>query len=114
MHAPTNPFAELVTRMKHGDQAARLHLRQQMAHNLLHIVRRSIRTGSAASPLDRRILAEAQRVRTELVREVASDPEQLIRIVAHNLCSAMMTNLQPAGDAVAGDETVAQASASTW
>jgi hypothetical protein len=114
MHASQhNGFADLAACVQHGDSAARVRLRQQMEQNMIHIVRRSLQAGAGTSALDRRILAEARRIRQETALNSGADQERLIRIVAERLCASVIANLRPAAeDGHAGEDTLALASGS--
>lgn len=83
MHRTANVFASLADRVAVGDSRATGELRRHLEPEMVHIVRRVVCKGAGRSPMDRRILAEAQRVGLDAVIADGADGEQLIRRVAH-------------------------------
>ena len=111
MHLDKNPMVELAARARHGEATAQRRLQQELERNLVHVVRRSLLLGAASTPLERRILAEANRVRAESASEEAGDTERLIRLVAQSLCAKVITSVRRDAPRIAA-ETVAHAAAS--
>src|SRR5215831_2476721 len=90
-HSKSN-FAALAIQAGRGDDYAR----QQLERDLAHVVRRVIQNGHAISPLDRRILLEADRH-----PDARSDQDALVRRVASSLCSSVIAAQRPSAETVA-------------
>jgi hypothetical protein len=105
MNRFNNSFNALAEKAAHGDVTARRLLQRQLAPQMVQIVRCVIQERRDRSTLDRRILAEADRV--GLNAEVASpdERERLILAVALRLCSSVVARLGD-DDKRATDDTV--------
>ena len=95
MNRSTNPFARLADRAAHGDSTAKSQFRRELEPELVHIVRQTLRSGLANTPINRRILAEVQRLGEDAAIDSSADRELLIRKVARHLCLSMATHLRP-------------------
>jgi hypothetical protein len=93
MNVANHRFDALAARVTLGDSTAAEQLRRELEPQLVHIVRRTIRSGTGASPLARRILAEARQVAGS-TRDHPDDREWLIGQVARGLCASMVGRLR--------------------
>ena len=80
----------LMTRAREGSQAAGAHLRRLVAPQMVRIVRRTLRTGERLTPLDRRILVEAERARADEPRRYEHDANGLVLDVAARVCDSLV------------------------
>lgn len=80
MNPPPNSFAALAIQAGNDADA-----RQQLERDLAHVVRRVLLYGHVTSPLDRRILAEADRHPS-----AQQDRDLLIRKVVSSICSSVI------------------------
>ncbi len=92
MNPAKNAFSALAQQARRGDAGAP---QKQMERELILIVRRVIQHGAGTSSLDRRILEEARYCEAD----AQADQSQLIRRVAHNLCSSVIARMGPAARA---------------
>jgi len=104
MNRFNNPFNALADKAAQGDTTARNQLQRQLTPQMVHIVRCVIQEGRDRSSLDRRILAEADRVGLH-AGLASSERERLILAVAVRLCSSVVARLRDDGERHA-DETV--------
>src|SRR5262245_41927541 len=81
MNPSQSTFAALALEAGRGDANAR----QQLERDLVHVVRRVLQQGQATSPMDRRILAEADRY-----AGVQADRDLLARQVASGICLSVI------------------------
>jgi hypothetical protein len=77
----------MTSRLGRGDAAP------SVQPEMIHVVRRVLRLGKPRTSVDRRILAEADR----LGGRESLDQEQLVRRVAQSLCAILMSNVVPGG-----------------
>jgi hypothetical protein len=89
-----NRLQELAARAARGDADAAGELRQELEPQMVHMVRRVLRTGDAASAISRKILSEAEKV-AALLRD-PTDPEFLVQLVARRVCASVMRRLAAA------------------
>lgn len=93
MNRANNVFAVLADRVEDGDSSAHTELRRELEPEMIHIVRRVIRSGAGHSCIDRRILAEARRIGLDSdAAEEKSD--QLIRKVARCISGLFVEGLR--------------------
>ena len=101
----SNPFSDLADKAARGDTSAKSQLQRQLAPQMVHIVRRVIQERRDRSTLERRILAEADRVGLHAGLASKDERERLIRAVAQRLCSSVLARLRDDDEHLA-DETV--------
>ena len=94
MSRSSNVFSTLAAKAQRGDATAKTQLHRQLEPQMLHIVRLVIREGRGRTALDRRILAEASRVGLSGKLQSPEERERLIRSVAQNLCSSVVSQLR--------------------
>jgi hypothetical protein len=87
----TNPYRALAQEAAQGDPGAAGKLYDDLRPHLERMVRRAVRTGTARTPLERRILHEYERI-TGLRREPGSSRQ--IGLIAGRLCAALVDNLK--------------------
>src|SRR5581483_10896332 len=73
-----------------GEPLAQVHFREEVEPQLQRIVRYTLKRGVGTSTLDRRILAEARRLRHAGWYE---DSEELAGQIARNLCRQVLNRL---------------------
>ena len=107
MHRSQNAFTMLADRAEMGDSSASHELRRKLEPEMIRIVRRVIRAGSGRSPMDRRILAEANRIGLDADRAASADGDLLIRKVALCVSSLFVDGLRARSvDRLPMEETV--------
>jgi hypothetical protein len=84
----------LAARARDGDVQAAHSLREELEPQMLRIVRRAMRSGTASSPLARRILAVAAEVPAQS-GAWPHDGEHVIGRVASRLCDSVISRLRP-------------------
>jgi hypothetical protein len=82
----------LARRAQGGDAEAALSLQAELEPQMLRIVRRALRSGKQASPLTRRILAEADQAADQGANWPSGERDQL---VARRLCDSVIGGLRP-------------------
>src|SRR4051794_21827468 len=106
MFTPTRSMEELARRARQGDIEATRHLRRQMEEGLPPMVRRTMRTRIATTPVAQRILAEADLLAADGGDDL-EEREWVIEEVTRRVCDEMMKELQPRSACPwAGRETV--------
>ncbi|MBI1916876.1 MAG: hypothetical protein HYS12_19385 [Planctomycetes bacterium] len=80
----------LAARVRQGEREAANRLHQLLAPQMVRLVRRALRQGAGSSPLDERILAEAQRALEDNPDQRPPEGEALIRQVAQRLCDNLL------------------------
>jgi hypothetical protein len=107
MHAKPNVFAMLASQASAGDPTARAELGRELEPQVVHMVRRVVQKGACASPLDRRIEAEAAKIGLDAASVAGPDGEFLVRQVARSVCSLVLAGIQRrTRDHYALDDTV--------
>lgn len=96
MNGDRHQLESLADRARRGEGEAATHLLHLLAPQMIHIVRRTLRVHSVATPLDRRILAEAERIRANHPDEPCQG-EPLVRRVAQRLCNDLVRQGAQAG-----------------
>lgn len=96
MRFGTNPFAALAQQAGSGDSTAKAQLGRELEPQMMRIVRRVVLNGDAASSLDRRILAEAEKIGLDADGAASADGEFLLRQVARSVCSLVLARVKPA------------------
>lgn len=91
-----NELDVLAAKVHAGDAGAAAKLRRELESRMVPIVRRALRGGAAATPLARRILAEAGRVAPRGWNGPAEERERLIGHVARRVCGSVLDGLAPA------------------
>jgi len=79
----------LANRAGRGEQEAADQLRQLLAPQMVTIVRRALRVGQGVSALERRILAEAERVQADNPDRPLQG-ENLVQQVAQRVCDGLV------------------------
>ena len=93
MCSQTGEFRALAARVEQGDDAAVERLRQRLGPEMVHIVRRALRSGAAPTPLTRHIRAQAERLAPEDPRATPADRDGLVGSVAQSLCESILDRL---------------------
>ena len=96
MRIANNPFAALALQAGAGDPSAKAQLGRELEPQLMRIVRRVVLHGGSVSSLDRRILAEAEKIGLDADGAASSDGEFLVRQVARSVCSLVLSRVKPA------------------
>ena len=97
MHSSMNAFVQLADRTEAGDSFAQVELRRKLEPAVVRIVRRVVERGAGPSSMDRRILAEADRVGLDAEAAAGADGELLIRKVARCVSSLFVDGLRARG-----------------
>lgn len=106
MRLVNNAFALLADRAR-GDASAKVQLRRELEPELVRIVRRVVQHGTGYSPLDRRILAEADRFGLDSVTAASDQEDFLVRQVARAICAQVVSGSRPAPrKSVVSEDTV--------
>jgi hypothetical protein len=95
MNQSQNIFTELANRAGKGDLAAKNQLHNQLEHQMVHIVRLTLRKRNEQTSLDRHIIAEARRRGLGDDLESREDRDELLRMMAHDVCAWVMARLRP-------------------
>lgn len=95
MRSMHNAFASLALRAGNGDVSAKAQLRRDLEPELIHIVRRVLQEGTRRSPLERSILAEAERLGLNADGSETDDGEFLVQQVARSVCSMVLAGVKP-------------------
>jgi hypothetical protein len=91
MNSDMRQLENLASRARRGEAEAATRLRQLLAPQMVYIVRRALRVGRGVSPLDRRILVEAEQARVDSVDSgQACQGEYLVRRVAQRICDNLV------------------------
>ena len=98
MDTKDNDLDTLAARAGQGDRHASARLRHKLEPQLTLIVRRTLRTGEAHSPLTRCVLAEARRLWDDPRQPRFDSPELLVAAVARRVCEAAVSQLSAAGN----------------
>lgn len=93
MHRSKNPYVVLADRAEGGDSSAQRELRRKLEPQLVHIVRRVVQEGAGRSPMDRRILVEADRIGLDAEAAAGADGAQLILKVARCVSALFVDGL---------------------
>ena len=97
----TNPthWNTLAARARHGEYEAAAQLRDELAPQMTRLVRRTLRSGTTHSPLDRQILSEADRTLADHPECRGRDCEEMVQLVTQRLCARLLRDqihpLQP-------------------
>jgi hypothetical protein len=97
MHPSMNAFVLLADRTEAGDSFAQGELRRKLEPEMVRIVRRVVQHGAGRSSMDRRILAEADRVGLDAEAAAGADGELLIRKVARCVSALFVDGLRSRG-----------------
>src|SRR5829696_6730713 len=85
---PSNWY-QMASRVRSGEVETAVRLRDELSPQMVRVVRRTLRTGSGHSPLDRQILAEADSVHTSRPDQ-PRDSEEMVRLVTERLCDRLL------------------------
>jgi len=112
MQRAKNSCAVMADQAARGDWSARVRLRRQLEHQMVHIVRRVLQDGGRATSLDRHILAEARRLGLGDAWLSDERRERMIRQVAQAVSATVIARIPIAKDEERGlEDTVWQADA---
>jgi hypothetical protein len=106
MFASNDPLTQLAARVRGGDRAALVGLREQLEPRMTRAVQQVMRTGAHTSPLDRRILRELAGSVRGHCPGASPDRAALVGQVARRLCAAVIARLQRSSPAAALRDTV--------
>ena len=98
MYDPKNRYWELTDRVRQRDAAAALEMQRDLEPNMVHMVRYTLRSRKATTPLARRILAEAERFPRPASGFPPEDDDNLVRHIAHRVCAAAIDRLRARSD----------------
>ncbi len=90
MMTPHSTWQQLATLVREGNQDAARRLQDELAPQMVRLVRRTLRTWTDRSPLDRQILAEAQRTLDSNPEQRQRDSEEVVRLVTQRLCARLL------------------------
>lgn len=98
MYEQTNPYRDLEQRIRQRDYAAAVEMQRNLEPKMVHMVRYTLRSRKAATPLARRILAEVDRL-PRLPRAWLPDEEEgVVRNIAHRVCASMIDRMRGPSD----------------
>jgi hypothetical protein len=90
-------FEQLAWRVRRDDLHATALMQQQLESQMIHMVRRALRRGLRDSPLNQRILEEAERVLPADAVLPAEERDRRIARIARRVCASAIGNLRPQG-----------------
>ena len=89
-----NIFAEMATCVRDGNLDARGEFREQLDLAMLHLVRQTLRDRAGSSPIARRIMAEAKRVRPVEPVGDREERDRFLRDVTRRVCDGLVAGLR--------------------
>jgi hypothetical protein len=92
-----NEIQHLAMCVRSGDAAATADFRRQLETEIKRIVRRTVRTRSAVTPLAKRILAEADCLRPHSPGETGSTKDWVVAKVCSRICDVVVHRLAEGG-----------------
>jgi hypothetical protein len=106
MYFYANVFAELAARVRRGDVDAQKRFREELESVMILMVRQTLRDGTSATSIARRILATARRLRPADGSVMLDDADDFVCQVAHNVCDEVVARLRPCPNGLAAGESI--------
>ncbi len=98
MHEHTNPYRELEQRIRMRDHAAAAEMQRHLEPKMVHMVRYTLRSRKATTPLARCILDEADRMTRPARAWLPHEEEGVVRRIAHRVCTTMIDRMRARSD----------------
>jgi len=89
MNSNSSNWQQMASRVRAGETESAVRLREELSPQMVRLVRRTLRTGSEHSSLDRQILAEADSVHL-YHPDQPRDSEEMVQLVAQRICARLL------------------------
>lgn len=107
MYEHKNRYRELEQRIRQRDQAAAVEMQRDLEPKMVHMVRYTLRSRKATTPLARCILDEVERLPRQPRAWLPDEEEGVVRNIAHRVCASMIDRMRgPSAESCRPLETV--------
>lgn len=95
MYQHKNPYRELEQRIRQRDYTAVVEMQRDLEPKMVHMVRYTLRSRKATTPLARCILAEADRLPRPARAWLPDEEEGVVRHIARRVCATVIDRIRP-------------------